>query len=85
MEPAQIKKLIREYIAKHVFSGTLPSDFTDDTPLVSTRLINSIVVLHLINHFEELFKIEFEAHEISVDNLDTVNMISEFFHSKINA
>ena len=85
METTQLKKLIREYIAEHVFSGKLPADFTDDTALVSSRLINSIVVLHMINHFEELLKISLEAHEVSVDNLDTVNMISAFFVGKINA
>ena len=85
MDNSQIKKLLKEYIAEHVFSGKLPGDFTDDTALVSSRLINSIVVLHMINHFEELFKISFEAHEISIDNLDTINMMATFFQSKMNA
>ncbi len=85
MNKEEIKKLIRNYVSEHVFSGKLASDFTDDTLLVSTRIINSIIVMHMINHFEEVLKIELEAHEVNIDNLDSVNIMAEFFENKINA
>jgi acyl carrier protein len=85
MSKDAIVKKVSDYISDHVFSGKLPSDFTNDTPMVSTRLVNSIAVLHMVNHFEEEFKVEFEAHEISVDNLDTVNLFADFIASKVNA
>lgn len=85
MSKDAIVKKILEYITDHVFSGKMPADFTNDTPMISTRLVNSIAVLHMINHFEEEMSIEFEAHEISVDNLDTVNLFADFIASKVNA
>jgi acyl carrier protein len=85
MQKDEIKKQIRSYISEHVFSGKMPADFTDDTKMISTRLVNSIIVMHMINHFEESLKIELEAHEVSVDNLDTVNLIADFFNGKVNA
>ncbi len=85
MNKDEIKKLIRSYVAEHVFSGKLPVDFNDDTLLVSSRIINSIIVMHLINHFEEALKIELEAHEVNIDNLDSVNIMADFFAGKLNA
>ncbi|MGZ3882983.1 MAG: hypothetical protein ACXVP0_15365 [Bacteroidia bacterium] len=85
MTKDQIKKMVKEYIAEHVFSGAVPSDFTDDTLMISTRIVNSIVVMHMINHFEELLKVEVEAHEVNVDNLDSVNLVTLFFFNKVNA
>lgn len=81
----EIVKMILDYISEHVFSGKMPSDFTNDTSMVNSRLVNSIIVLHLVNHIEEKLNIEFDAHEISVDNIDTVNVLSDFIVKKRNA
>lgn len=85
MNVNEIKEQVRLYLAEHVFSGKLPHDFTNETPLVSTKLVNSITILHLVNHFEESLKIEFEAHEMSVEYINTVNLIANFMFEKINA
>lgn len=85
MTLSEIKEILKSYLSKQVFSGHLPKDFNDDTPLISSRLVNSITVLHLVNHVEEIFKLEFEAHEVNVDNLDTINLFGEFLEKKINA
>lgn len=81
----KIKKMLNAYISEHLFAGKLPSDFNENTPLVSSRIVNSISVLHMVNHFEETLNIELEAHEVNVDNLDTVELFSEFLMKKLNA
>lgn len=81
----EIVKMILGYISEHVFSGKIPSDFTMDTSMVNSRLVNSIIVLHMINYIEEKINVEFEAHEISVDNIDTVNLLADFVVKKSNA
>jgi hypothetical protein len=85
MSKDDLKKMIKEYIAEHVFAGVLPPDFTDETPMVSTRLVNSIVVMHMINYFEEKLKVEIEAHEVNIDNLDSIDLVTSFFFGKLNA
>lgn len=84
MNRDEIKKDVRNYIAQKMFKGNLPSDFTDDTKLISSRLIDSIVVLSMVNYLEEKTKIEFEAHEVSVENLDSVNIIADFLLKKLS-
>lgn len=85
MTVSEIKEILKSYLAKQVFSGNLPKDFNDDTTLISSRLVNSISVLHMVNYIEELLKVEFEAHEVNVDNLDTINLFADFLAKKLNA
>ncbi len=73
---------IRTYLEQSVFSGNIPTGFTNDSPLVSNRLMDSILTLKLISHFEELLNIEFRAHEVTVENLDSVNILANFLLSK---
>lgn len=85
MTKEEIKIQIHAYLTDHVFAGKLPPDFNDESSLINSRLINSITVLHLVNHFENLFSIDFEAHEMSAENIDTVNLMAELILKKINA
>lgn len=82
MEHEQLKNEIRNYLKLNVFSGNLPTGFTDDSPLVSNRMMDSILTLKLISHFEELLNIEFKAHEVTVENLDSINILANFLSSK---
>jgi acyl carrier protein len=84
MDRKQITKEVHEFITGHLFGGNPPADFTNDTALISTRLLDSIVILNMISHLEETFKIEFEPHEINVDNLDTVNKTAELISQKLS-
>lgn len=83
MNRNEIIKEVREFVAERLFRGNVPSDFTNDTALISSRLLDSIVVLGLIGHLEETLNIEFEAHEVSVDNLDTINKTADFISQKL--
>ncbi len=74
---------VRGYVTEKLFRGDVPADFTNDTALVSSRLLDSIVVLGLINHLEEKLNIEFEAHEVNVDNIDTINKTADFLFQKL--
>ena len=83
MNKNDIIKVVRDFVTEKLFRGKVPADFTNDTPLISSRLLDSIVVLGLISHLEETLNIEFEAHEVSVDNLDTINITADFLSQKL--
>lgn len=83
MNRNDIVKEVRDFIAERLFRGNIPADFTDDTPLISSRLLDSIIVLGMISHLEETLNVEFEAHEVSVDNLDTINKTADFLSQKL--
>ncbi len=84
MDKEQIKNSVRNYIAQNIFGNKLPNDFNDDTALVSSRLMDSISTLKMINHFEDELKIECKAHEVTADNLDSVNVFTAFLLRKLS-
>lgn len=83
MTKNEITAEVRKFITEKLFRGSIPSDFTNDTHLISARLLDSIVVLGLVSHLEEKFSIEFGAHEVTVENLDTINLITNFISQKL--
>ena len=83
MNRNEIIKEVSDFVIEKLFRGKAPADFTNDTPLISSRLLDSIVVLGLISHIEEKLNIELEAHEVSVDNLDSINITADFILQKL--
>ena len=84
METEEIKSTVRKYITEHIFNKQSLITFTDDSPLISGRLMDSIVTLKMITHLEDLLRIEFKAHEVTATNLDSVNIITDFLLRKLN-
>jgi acyl carrier protein len=77
-----IKQSVREYILNTFLPGENPSELTDDVPLISGGILDSIATLKLIMHLEETFGITLEAHEADKEHLDTLNQITELILSK---
>jgi acyl carrier protein len=71
-------ELIKVTVCKFLEENMPGVELTDDTPLISSRLMDSIVALKLISHLETAFNIEFEAHEVDQDNLNSIAVISAF-------
>ncbi|CAN5917242.1 hypothetical protein BH11BAC7_BH11BAC7_14910 [soil metagenome] len=84
METAQnIKTIVRKFIIDNIFDGVDDGQVKDDTSLIKTRTMDSIVALKLVSYLEEKFGIEFEAHEVDQDNLDTIDTIVAFVQKKM--
>ena len=77
-----IKQSVKEYILTTFLPGENPGDLTDDLPLISGGILDSIATLKLIMHLEETFGISLEAHEADKEHLDTVNQIAELVRAK---
>lgn len=81
MSENAIKSEIRKFFTVNL---SIPADSVkDDTKLISTRIVDSIVALRLVSHLEEKFHIEFEAHEVNQDNLESIDRIAQFVRSKM--
>lgn len=78
-----IVKKIRGYIANRFFSSGDQS-LNNATPLLSSGIIDSISALQLVEYLEKEFNFEFEPHEVDQDNLDTIDIMSNFVKGKIN-
>jgi acyl carrier protein len=77
-----IKQTIKEYILKEFLPGERPDALTDDTPLISGGILDSIATLKLVAFLEERFDIRLEAHEASVEHMNTLDEIVALVASK---
>ena len=73
---------IKAYILKEFLPGEDPDALQDSTPLITTGLLYSLATVNLISYLSEHFGVEFEAYEVSVDNLNTIADITRAVESK---
>ena len=62
-----------------------PSELTDETPLITGGILDSISTLKLVVFLEERFGVTVEAHEAGVEHLDSVGQIARLIAEKKHA
>lgn len=77
-----IKARVRDYLVSELNLPISMEELQPDTPLLSSRLIDSISALLLVEFLEKEYKIEFKPHEVNHDNLDSLDLIAAFVQSK---
>jgi len=80
---AEIKTVVRQFIAENVLLGVHQTVIEDATPLVTGGLIDSIGMIGLVTFLEARFKVEFVPREINVHSLDTLVQIEELIRKKL--
>ncbi|MEQ8662484.1 MAG: phosphopantetheine-binding protein [Gammaproteobacteria bacterium] len=78
-----LKPAIKHYILDEFLPGEDIENLTDNLPLISSGILDSIATLKLVLHLEERYGITLEAHEADKDNLDTVERIDALVRSKL--
>lgn len=81
----EIKQEIRGYVAGNFLPAGQHDTLDDNTPLISSGLIDSIGMIGLIAFIEGRFGIEFHAREVETDKLDTLTRIEALIQSKLKA
>jgi acyl carrier protein len=76
------KTAIRQYILERFLPGTDPAELRDTTPLISGAILDSLATVQLVAFLEEQFGVEIQAHEVSIDYLDTVHDMAQLVGSK---
>ena len=79
----EIRSDVREYLLTEFLPGEDPAALTDSTPLISGGILDSIASVKLVSHLEERYGILFEANEVSVDYLDTIDLVVDTVHRKL--
>jgi acyl carrier protein len=79
----EVKQTIKDYIMSEFLPGEDPAELTDDTPLISGGILDSLATLRLVLFMEEKYGVAFEPHEVDKDNLDAVSSIVRLLTSKI--
>jgi acyl carrier protein len=80
----QITETLRTYILKTFLPEENPDALTDATPLVTGGILDSLATLKLVSFLEERYKIELQAHEVDVENLDTISRIAGLVRTKLS-
>jgi len=75
MSDQEIIETVKTYLLDEFLPGEDPDSLTNDTPLISGGILDSISTVKLVTFLEEKYKIVFQAHEISSDNLETLDDI----------
>ncbi len=81
----EIRQAVHDYILNQFLPGEDPEDLTDQTPLITGGILDSIRTLKLVVFLEDKFGVTVEAHEAGVENLDSVGQITRLIASKKHA
>lgn len=79
------KQIVKDYIMNEFLPGEDPAELTDDTPLITGGILDSIATLKLVLFMEEHWRISFAPHEVDRENLDTLDLIAALLSSKVAA
>ncbi|MGI0014580.1 MAG: acyl carrier protein [Nitrososphaera sp.] len=77
------RETIKRYILEEFLPGENPAQLTDSTPLVTGGILDSLATIKLVVFLEERFQIQIEAHETTVDYLNTISDIAQLVRSKL--
>lgn len=79
----RIRHDLRHHILEQYLDGADPEELSDDTPLITGGILDSISTVMLVSFLEKQFNVEFQAHEMGVDHLDTVDLIVSTVQGKL--
>jgi acyl carrier protein len=82
MDEAQIRAETRQFILDEFLPGTPAEELTDDMGLMSGGVLNSLATTRLVSFLEEKYGVQLEAHEMSADHMDSVDLITTLVLSK---
>ena len=78
-----IKPIVKQYILDELLPGEDPAQLTDPVQLVKGGILDSIATLKLVSFLEERFGVEMQAHEINLDNFNTLPEIEAIVQRKL--
>ena len=85
MTKDEIKPIVKKYLLEEFLQGAGEDELQDDTELMSTGVLDSISTTRLVAFLEEQFGVTFDAHEMGVDHLNTLEQISDLIFAKKEA
>jgi acyl carrier protein len=83
VDDVEIQHIVRGFICEQFLPGESPENLGDDVKLLSEGILDSLASLKLVAFLEERFGIKIEAHEVDVENLDTLSAITAMVKAKL--
>lgn len=79
----EIKSRVRSFLLKELLPDRDAETLSDDTPLLTAGILDSLDTLTLAVYLELQFGIELADRELDTENLDTIGDISRLVVSKM--
>lgn len=73
---------VRAFLSREFFRGEAVNAFSEDQPLVSSGLLDSVATLKLVLYLEEHFNITIDSDDIADGQLDTLRSIEALVTGK---
>ncbi len=80
MDP--IQSTVKSYILEQFLPDAKGDELDASTPLIAGGILDSLATVRLVMFLEEHFGIEVQAHEVSADNLETLDRIANLVRKK---
>lgn len=74
---------LRRFILARYLTGEQESMLTLETPLITGGILDSLSTLEAVAFLEKRLGLEFEAHEVNRDRLDTLAGIAEIVRDRL--
>jgi acyl carrier protein len=78
----ELQEKIKNYLIQDLNVSIKENELNIGTPLLSSRLIDSISALLLVEFLEKTFNIQFKPHEVSHENLDSIQKMEKYIGDK---
>lgn len=82
---SDVQDAIRQFILTHHLPGESPDNLRDDTPLLTSGILDSLAAYGLIMHLEKLFGIELTVYDTAVERFDCIADIAALITAKQTA
>jgi acyl carrier protein len=80
-----VKDTIRDYILREYLPGESAANLTDETPLRTSGILDSMATLNLVSFVEQTFDVTIDAHETGIDQFDRIADIAALVAQKKGA
>jgi acyl carrier protein len=73
---------LRHFIQNNFLLGPKAARFTNQDSLIELGIMDSTGYLELIDHIEQAFDLRIDDHEMTPENLETLDRMAEFLERK---
>lgn len=77
-----IQQALHEYVQSTFFKENVPKDFDGNYDLVENGFLDSLGMIDLINHLEQVYQVEFDDQDFVPENFSSVNALVSFLERK---
>jgi acyl carrier protein len=84
MDKQSIQQTVRDYIQREFLRDEAQAGLTSSTALITGGVLDSISTIKLVSFLEQQYQVEFAAHEVSAEYLDSLETIADTVAGKLN-